>query len=75
LSIFVPAPIHVRPKRAPVDGGVRADLHVVVDLNDSGLWDFEVTSILELETKAVAAQNDTAMHNHARSYDATCARR
>jgi hypothetical protein len=31
LSIFVPAPMRVSPQRASVDGGIGADLHVVLD--------------------------------------------
>jgi hypothetical protein len=62
-------------KAGTVDCRIRANLHVVIDLNYPGLWDFDVASILELEPEAVAAQDDPAMQNHSRPHHATCADR
>ena len=52
-------------KAGAVDGGIRADFHVVVDLDDAGLRDFDVAAAGELEAEAIAAEHDAAVDDDA----------
>jgi len=46
---------------------VRADLYVVIDLNDSDLRNFFVTTIDQFESETIRADHCTAMNNNVRS--------
>ena len=55
---------------APIHGGVRADFHVVIDLHDAGLGDFDVASVGHFKTKTIAPEDDAAVQNDAVPDDA-----
>ena len=52
-------------KARPVDGRVRSDFHVVVDLDDAGLRNLDVPAAVELKSEAVATNYGPAMDDHA----------
>src|SRR5215831_1749599 len=58
-------------KPRAIDGGVRADLDVVVDLDKSELLNFLVAALDHLETKAVSSYNSAAVNNHTRANPAS----
>src|ERR1041385_1107004 len=47
-----------------INRGIRADLDVVIDLNNPELLDFLLPAIDPLETKSVGADHRAAMNNH-----------
>src|SRR5262249_48446135 len=52
-------------ERRAVDGAVRADLHVVLDDDASGLWNLAMPCAVEGEAEPVGADARARMHDHA----------
>src|SRR5437016_4522997 len=56
-----------RPAKArAVDGRVRADLNIIVDLNDAELLNLLLSAIDHLKTKTVGPDNSAAVNDYAR---------
>src|SRR5882724_6435599 len=60
--------LNPRPaKTSTINRRVRADLDIVVDLNNSELLDFFLAAIDHLKSKAVRANDRAAMNDHSRA--------
>ena len=53
------------PEARAVDGGARADLHVVVDLHDAGLPHLAMASLFKLVAEAIRADDDAGVQDDA----------
>src|SRR5215216_7508783 len=60
-------------KPRTINSCVRADLDVVVDLDDAELLNFLVTAIDHFETKAVSPDHSAAVNDYARTNPASLA--
>ena len=60
-----PFPDPSAPKACAIDRGIGADLHIVIDLDDPNLWNLMLPTVLDFETKAIRAQNDTTVDDDA----------
>jgi hypothetical protein len=60
-------------KPRTINGCVRADLDVVIDLDNPELRNFLVAAIYHLETKAVRSDNSAAVNDYARANPALLA--
>src|SRR6478735_11527522 len=60
-------------KPRAINSCVRADLDIVVDLNNTELLNFLVAAIDHFETKAVSSDNSAAVNDYARANPASLA--
>src|SRR5262249_18916715 len=58
-----------------INGRVRPDLNIIVNLDDAELLNFFLPAIDHFETKAIGSDNATAMNDHARANPASLANR
>ena len=59
--------LNPRPaKTRAINCGVRADLNIVVDLNNTELQNFRVLFIYHLKSKTIRADHHAAVNNHTR---------
>ena len=50
-----------RSEASPVDGGIRANLHIVVDANEADLRHLSVLSVFQLVTETIRADDRSRM--------------
>ena len=58
-------------KAGAVNGGVRADFDIIVDLHNADLGNFDVAPVFEFVTEPVAADDGAAVDNDAVAYEGT----